>query len=464
VKRFPDGFLWGAATSAYQIEGSVDADGRGPSIWDTYSHTPGTIDGGGTGDVACDHYRRWREDVDLIAALNLNAYRFSIAWPRLYPTGRGPLNQKGVDHYSRLIDALLERGVAPVVTLYHWDLPQALEDEGGWRNRDTAERFAEYAAACFGAYGDRVGWWLTINEPWIVGLLGYLHGLHAPGYKGDLLGEVTVFHHLLLAHGRAVEEYRRGGHGGRIGLAPNLMPHYPASDDPADIEAQHGSEGYVNRWFLDAIFRGEYPEDQRVRYEERLGPLEFVRDGDLETISAPTDFLGVNYYAPRVMQAVPGDQPWPWRVIVPEGIETTGGFTDGVARTEAGTPIVPSGLTDLLVWIHERYGDVPIMITENGAVFDDGPDESGRIRDDRRVRFVRDHVEALHTAIERGVPVIGYCHWSLMDNFEWKLGYAQRFGLVHVDYDTLARRVKDSGRYYARIAAANALVEPEVES
>jgi beta-glucosidase len=445
--RFPDGFLWGAATSAYQVEGAVDEDGRVPSIWDTYTHTPGKIDGGGTGDVACDHYHRWREDLDLLAGMNLNAYRFSIAWPRLH-------DPRGVAHYDAVIDGLLERGIEPVVTLYHWDLPQALEDTGGWLNRDTVERFAEYARTCFDAYGDRVRWWLTINEPWIVGLLGYLHGLHAPGYSGDVRGEVTAFHHLLLAHGRAVQEFRASGAGGRIGLAPNLSPHYPASDDPADVEVTRASDGYVNRWFLDPVFRGAYPDDQRARYEALLGPLEFVRAGDLETIAEPTDYLGVNYYSSRVMEAVPGDTPWPWRVVVPEGVETTGGFTDGVARTEAGTPIVPGALTDLLVRIREDYGDVPIMITENGAVFGEP------VHDARRVRFIRDHLAALHAAIARGVEVVGYCHWSLLDNFEWKLGYAQQFGLVHVDYETLERTVKDSGRYYGRVAAANEVVEP----
>ncbi|HEX3806353.1 MAG TPA: GH1 family beta-glucosidase [Gaiellaceae bacterium] len=455
MKHFPDGFLWGASTSAYQIEGAVDIDGRGPSIWDTFSHTPGKIDGGGTGDVACDHYRRWREDVDLIASLGLNAYRFSLAWPRLFPAGDGVREQRGFDHYDRLLDALLDCGVQPVVTLYHWDLPQALEDRGGWRARDTAERFAEYASACFDAFGDRVSYWLTINEPWIVGLLGYLLGLHAPGYRDDLLGEVTVFHHLLLAHGRAVEEFRRSGSPGMIGLAPNLMPHYPLGDSAEDDEACRGSDGYVNRWFLDPIFRGAYPADQRERYEERVGPLEFIHDGDLATIAAPTDYLGVNYYAPRVMEAVPGDTPWPWRVVVPEGTHTTGGFTAGVPQTEAGTPIVPSGLTDLLVRIRDDYGDVPVMITENGGVFNEP------LHDLRRVQFVREHVAAVHEAIERGVPVLGYCHWSLMDNFEWALGYGQRFGLVHVDYETLERTVKDSGRYYARIAAANGLEDTE---
>jgi beta-glucosidase len=442
VKRFPDGFLWGVATSAFQIEGSLDADGRGPSIWDDFPSEAGE-----TGAVACGHYRRWREDVDLIASLGVDAYRFSIAWPRLLPDGAGRVEQRGVDHYSRLIDALLERGVEPVVTLYHWDLPAQLD----WRDRDTAERFAEYAQLCFEAYGDRVSWWLTINEPWIVGLLGYLLGLHAPGIADDVLAEVTVFHHLLLAHGLAVQAHSGPG---KIGLAPNLFPHYPASDGPADVEAARGSDGYCNRWFLDAIYKGAYPDDQRERYERLVGPLEFVRDGDLATIAAPTDYLGVNYYAPRVVQAAPGETPWPWRVIVPENVRTTGGFTDGVARTDAGTPIVPHGLTDLLVRIRDDYGAPPVMVTENGAVF---PEPQ---HDERRVAFVHDHVSALHDAVEQGVPVLGYCHWSLLDNFEWKLGYAQRFGLVHVDYDTLERTVKDSGRYYARIAHANAVVEP----
>jgi beta-glucosidase len=342
-----------------------------------------------------------------------------------------------------------------VPTLYHWDLPQGLEDEGGWRNRDTVERFVEYAQTCYEAFGDRVKWWLTINEPWIVGLLGYLHGLHAPGYEGDVLGEVTVFHHLLLAHGRAVQEFRKAGiDGGKIGMAPNLSPHYPASDDPADVAVSHASDGYVNRWFLDPVYKGSYPEDMKARYEELLGPLDFIHDGDLETIHQPTDYLGVNFYSFRVMEAVPGDTPWPWRVIVPENVPTTAGFTGGVASTDAGTPIVPWALTDLLVRLKDDYGAPPIMITENGSVFPQP------LHDVERVQFIHDHVAALHDAIEQGVPVVGYCHWSLMDNFEWKLGYAQRFGLVHVDYETLERTVKDSGRYYARIAAANELVEP----
>jgi beta-glucosidase len=437
VSGFPDGFLWGVATSAFQIEGSLDADGRGPSIWDDFPSEAGE-----TGAVACDHYRRWRDDVELIASLGVNAYRFSIAWPRVLPDGFGRVEQRGLDHYSRLIDALLERGIEPVVTLYHWDLPSSLD----WRARETAQRFADFATVCYEAFGDRVRWWLTINEPWIVGLLGFLLGLHAPGVEGDVRAEVAVFHHLLLAHGLAVQAYDGEG---RIGLAPNLFPHYPATDDAADRDAAHGSDGYTNRWFLDAIYKGAYPDDQRERYERLGGPLDFVRDGDLETIAAPTGYLGVNYYAPRVVQAAPGDSPWPWRVVVPEHVRTTAGFTDGVTRTDAGTPIVPHGLTDLLVRIRDDYGSPPIMVTENGAVFPEAP------HDERRVAFIRDHVAALRDAIDEGVDVLGYCHWSLMDNFEWKLGYAQRFGLVHVDYETQERTVKDSGRYYAELARTN---------
>jgi beta-glucosidase len=433
-----DGFLWGVATSAFQIEGALAADGRGPSIWDSFPS-----DAGETGAVACDSYRRWREDVDLLDALGVNAYRFSIAWPRIVPAGSGAVEQRGVDHYSQLIDALLERGIEPVVTLYHWDLPAALD----WRARDTVDRFVEYAQVCFDAFGDRVSWWLTINEPWIVGLLGFLLGLHAPGVSGDVRAEVTVFHHLLLAHGRAVEAFGRRG---KIGLAPNLAPHYPAT--PADAEVSHASDGYVNRWFLDAIYKGSYPDDQRERYEQIIGPLDFVRDGDLETISRPTDYLGINYYAPRVMEAVPGDTPWPWRVIVPDSVRTTAGFTDGVARTDAGTPIVPHALTDLLVRVRDDYGAPPVMITENGGVFPE------RVHDERRIHFIRDHLRAIEDAMAQGVDVLGYCHWSLLDNFEWRLGFAQRFGLVHVDYETQERTVKDSGRYYEACARANAVV------
>jgi beta-glucosidase len=444
VRRFPEGFLWGVATSAFQIEGALDADGRGPSIWDRFAG-----ESGDTGDRACDHYRHWREDVELLPELGVNAYRFSIAWPRLFPNGRAPLEPRGLAHYDRLIDALLDRGIEPVVTLYHWDLPQALEDEGGWLARDTTERFAEYARACFDAFGDRVRWWCTVNEPWIIGLLGYLHGLHAPGIKNDVRGECTAFHHVLLAHGLAVEELQASGRDGRAGVAFSLAPHYPASDDPADAEVARLSDGYVNRWFLDPVLRGSYPDDMRALWEERIGDLDFVRDGDLARINTG-DFVGVNYYARRVMQAVPGDEPWPWRVVT-GGAPTTEGGTGGVPMTEAGTEITPHAFTDLLVRLHRDYPGVPLLITENGAVFEEP------VHDEQRIRFIHDHLAAVHDAIAEGAPVLGYCHWSFLDNFEWALGYAQRFGLVHVDYDTFARTVKDSGRAYAQIVRANAL-------
>jgi beta-glucosidase len=425
-------FLWGVATSAFQIEGSLDADGRGPSIWDEFPSEAGE-----TGAVACDHYRRWREDVDLVASLGVNAYRFSIAWPRLLPEGRGRVEQRGLDHYSRLIDALLEHGIEPVVTLFHWDLPASLD----WRNRDTAARFAELATLCYKHYGDRVKWWLTINEPWIVGLLGFRLGLHAPGIVGDGRGEVTAFHHLLYAHGLAVQAYD-----GRadVGIALNLFPHYAASDDPADAAAAHGSDGYTNRWFLDPLYGLGYPVDMLERWERLVGPLDFVLDGDLATIAAPATYLGINYYAPRVVAAAPDDEPWPWRVVVPRTWPTTAGFTGGVASTDAGTPIAPHGLTDLLTRVHHDHGP-RIMVTENGAVFPEP------VHDERRIAFLREHVDALHAAVGEGVDVLGYMHWSLMDNFEWKLGYEQRFGLVHVDYATQQRTVKDSGRYYSEL-------------
>jgi beta-glucosidase len=441
VKRFPPGFLWGAATSSFQIEGSLDADGRGPSIWDSFAG-----ESGDTGESACDHYRRWRDDVELLAEIGVNAYRFSIAWPRLFPSGAGELERRGLDHYDRLIDALLERGIEPVVTLFHWDLPQALQDGGGWRSRETVDRFAEYARTCFDAYGDRVRRWITQNEPWVHGILGHYVGMHAPGEK-DLRGAITAIHHILLSHGRAVQELRNGGRDGEIGIAFSLFPTYPASDDDADREAALICDGYHNRWFLDAVLRGSYPVDMERLFEERIGALDFVRDGDFDTISAGSDFVGVNYYSRGVVRASPGHEPLPYEVVSARDLD--------VPLTDGGYEIAPFGLTDLLVRLRADYGEVPILITENGAIYGDAPHDPGR------VRFLHDHLAAVHEAIEQGVPVRGYFAWSLMDNFEWALGYEPRFGLVHVDYATQQRTIKDSGRYYREIAGANALVEAE---
>jgi beta-glucosidase len=433
---FPEGFLWGMSTSAFQIEGSLDAEGRGPSIWDRFAGPSGD-----TGETACDHYRRWREDVDLLASLSVNAYRFSIAWPRLFPTGRGPVNRPGLDHYDRLLDALLERGIEPVVTLYHWDLPQALQDRGGWPSREVADAFTEYAMRCFDAYGDRVGRWITINEPWVHGVLGYADGEHAPGER-DRRRAVAAMHHMLLAHGRAARALSHG----EAGIAFSLFPTYPESDDEADREAARISDGYHNRWFLDPVLEGTYPEDMRALWEERIGALDFVHDGDLAEINAG-EFVGVNYYSRGLVRAAPGKEPFPYEVISARELD--------VPLTGGGYEIAPGALTELLVRVRRDYGDVPIYITENGAIYEEAPHDSGR------VAFLREHVGAVGEAIERGVDVRGYFHWSLMDNFEWALGYAPRFGLVHVDYETQQRTVNDSGLYYARIARANAIVETQ---
>jgi len=420
---FPEGFLWGAATSSFQIEGSLDADGRGRSIWDAFP-----IETGETGAVACDHYRRWRGDIDLLASLGLNAYRFSLAWPRIMPDGFH-VEERGIDHYSRLIDALLEQRIEPIVTLYHWDLPAALD----WREPETVERFAEYAALCFERFGDRVRWWVTVNEPWVHGILGYADGIHAPGQR-DLRGAVIAMHHMLVAHGRAAEQRPRGP----TGIAFSLFPTYPASDSDADREAARICDGYHNRWFLDAVLKGAYPDDMLRLYEERIGTLE------LDGLRAGCDFVGVNYYSRGVIRADPEGKPFPYHPLHARN-ELDVPLTDG------GYEVAPFGLTDLLVRLRRDYGALPVVVTENGAIYDDAPHDHGR------VEFLRAHVAAVYDAIEQGVDVRGYCHWSLLDNFEWALGYRPRFGLVHVDYATQARTLKDSGRAYAEIAARNGL-------
>jgi beta-glucosidase len=447
--RFPAGFLWGAATSAYQVEGAVDEAGRGPSIWDRFSHEPGRVANGDSADVSADHYHRWAEDVALMAELRLGAYRFSIAWPRVQPTGRGPVNPAGMAFYDRLVDELLQRGIEPCPTLYHWDLPAALDDAGGWLARATADRFGEYAAACVAALGDRVRTWFTINEPWVAATLGYRLGIHAPGHR-DLGEAVRASHHLLLAHGRAVEAFRaaRPAAGpGRIGIVLNLLPTYPASDTAADAAAATGSDGYTNRWFLDPVLRARYPEDTIALFERLTGRLDFVEPGDLEAIGAPSDLLGVNYYTRRVVRAVDGPGlPW---AVEPAAA--------GVPLTEAGWEIVPDALEDLLLRLRDEYGDVPLLITENGAVSNDQPDPRGRVADPGRIRFLREHLTAAHRAIEAGVRLEGYFHWSLLDNFEWADGYRPRYGLVHVDYPSGRRLVKDSGRWYASVIAENGI-------
>jgi beta-glucosidase len=446
---FPPDFAWGTATSSYQIEGAVDEDGRGRSIWDTFCEVPGNVANGDTGEVACDHYHRWGEDVDLISSYGLNAYRFSIAWPRIQPDGRGPANQQGVDFYRRLCDGLVAKGIRPAATLYHWDLPQALQDDGrGWQNRDTIERFAEYAAIMYEALGDEVAWWMTHNEPWVAAAIGHRMGRHAPGLR-DEAAELRVAHHLLLSHGAAVDAYRASGLTVPIGIALNLSPTYPKSETDADRRAADLSDQYVNRWYLDPILRGVYPAELRTYFEARVG-LDWIREEDLAAIARPIDFIGVNYYARRIVRAPVGDEPAEYAWVVARSSEE-------VPRSDLGWEMTPDTFLDLLVRLHADYPSVPILITENGCAIDDVPGPDGEVHDPRRIEFLRTHLAAVDEAIARGVDVRGYFAWSLMDNFEWAEGYGPRFGLTYVDYETLRRIPKDSARWYADVVRRNAV-------
>jgi beta-glucosidase len=475
---FPADFLWGAATAAYQIEGAVAEDGRTASIWDTFARVPGAVLDGDTGDVACDHYHRMPEDVALMRSLHLGAYRFSTAWPRVRPDGGAP-NQRGIDFYSRLTDELLEQGVTPWVTLYHWDLPQALEDAGGWTNRDTAYRFADYALTLFDALGDRVPYWTTMNEPWCSAFLGYTGGQHAPGRQEGVAGVVAA-HHLMLGHGLVVDEIRRRadtGRGVRLGITLNLTVADPYdADEPADVDAARRIDGFWNRMFLDPIFRGRYADDlagdtEGMTFQDRPWQ-DFVRDGDLALISAPLDVLGVNYYhgdAPAGRPVPDADLigtrvrhpkrhtsiPWP-------GCEDVTFPRRGLPTTGMDWEVQPEGLTRLLVRLAEEYDVPPLYITENGAAYDDrvetaAADGSVRIDDPERLAFIDAHLRATYDAIRQGVDVRGYFAWSLLDNYEWAYGYSQRFGIVHVDYETQVRTPKASARYYARVARSGTL-------
>jgi beta-glucosidase len=448
---FPPGFLWGAATSAYQTEGSLDADGRGRSVWESFAARPGAIEGGGDGSRACDSYRRWREDVELVSELGLGAYRFSVAWPRVMPEGRGRIESRGLDHYEQIVDALLERGIAPMLSLNHWDMPEALMADGGWAGRSSVDAFAEFAVAVADRIGDRVSWWITQNEPWIIALLGYQLGLHAPGVR-DLRASVAAGHHVLLGHGAAADAIRARVPAAQVGCTLSLFPCDPYSDDPRDAEAAYGSDGYVNRWYLDPLLGKGYPDDTRAHYERALGGSldAIIRPGDTELISGRSDFLGVNFYSRRVMTAaeVGPDRPFPWRVVNPRG---------EVEHTDGGWEVAPDNLRQLLLRLHRDYPGVPLVITENGAVYGDTPMHDGLVHDNRRIDFVLAHLRAVAAALDEGADVRGYFHWSLLDNFEWALGYRPRFGLVYVDYLTGRRTVKDSGRVYAQIARSGRL-------
>jgi len=450
--ELPPGFELGVATASYQIEGGVHEGGRGPSIWDTFSHTPGLVQGGDTGDVACDHYHRYAEDVRLMGNLGVDSYRFSVAWPRIQPEGRGAANPAGLAFYDRLVESLLQQGIAPAVTLYHWDLPQALEDGGGWRNRDTAVRFAEYAALVHDHLGDRVKRWITLNEPWCSSFLGYASGRHAPGVReGE--GALAAAHHLLLGHGLAVAALRSGAQEGQeVGITLNLQPVSAATSSPQDVAASERALLGSNLLFTDPLLEGQYPDLARETYAP-VTDFGFLHDGDLATIAAPMDFLGVNYYFPSKVRAARYAQDDP-SLRTADDLGTEYVVDPDQDVTTMGWPVEPAGLTRLLVWLRDTYPTLPpIYITENGRACSDvvGPD--GRVEDLERVSYLDGHLRAVADAVVAGVDVRGYYCWSLMDNFEWSEGYAKRFGLIHVDYETQQRTPKASFGWYRTFIA-----------
>ena len=436
AQRFPPGFLFGTATAAYQIEGGHDADGKGPSIWDTFSRVPGAISTGETGDVACDHYHRWREDVALQRDLGCNAYRLSISWPRVMPAGSGAVNEPGLAFYDRLIDELLKNGIRPFVTLYHWDLPQALQERGGWSAPETVAAFGRYADVVARRLGDRVRDWMTLNEPEVVAFAGHYVGVHAPGIR-DFKTAVGVSHHLLLAHRTAAEAIRAAHADARVGIALNLSPCDPASDAPADADAAARMDGYLNRWFLDPLFGRGYPKDMLELYRPY-----FDRGHELDGYDGALDFLGVNYYSRRIVRA--GAGPLRADRVDPEGAE----------HTAIGWEVHPASFRKLLVRLHRDYAPRHMYVTENGAAYDDVLVDD-RVEDPARVAFLASHFEAAATAVAEGVPLRGYFIWTLMDNFEWSHGTSKRFGIVHTDYPTQRRRVKASGDWYRRLIAAH---------
>jgi beta-glucosidase len=448
ARTFPPTLRLGAATASYQIEGAVHDGGRGESIWDRFCRVPGAIVNGDTGDVACDHYHRLEQDLDLMAELGLECYRFSIAWPRVQPDGRGPANPEGLAFYRRLTEGLLDRGIEPIATLYHWDLPQALQDAGGWGERDTAQRFAEYAAIVADGLGGTVSQFITHNEPWVVAFLGYALGIKAPGMR-DWPTALRASHHLLLSHGLALQGMRATlGGDAEIGIAVNLFPVHPAGPGDADREAARRMDGHLNRWFLDPLLRGSYPADMVGVYEALFGPPDAVRDGDLAIIGAPIDFLGVNYYNPERIAAAPTELPLQAR-RVPAPPPTTA----------MGWEVDPEGLHEVLLRLRRDYGAPPVYITENGASFDDPPATDGHVDDPQRTAYLQGHLSALARAVADGADVRRYCVWSLLDNFEWELGYDKRFGIVHVDFETQARVPKRSALWYrdfiARVRAGD---------
>ncbi|HKO25924.1 MAG TPA: GH1 family beta-glucosidase [Solirubrobacteraceae bacterium] len=455
-RRFPPGFLWGASTSAYQIEGAVHEDGRGQSIWDTYSHTPGKVQGGDTGDIACDSYHRLDEDLNLLSELGVDGYRFSIAWPRIQPSGHGPVNERGLDYYRALVVGLRERGVMPVATVYHWDLPQALEDSGGWACRDTAQRFAEYAQLVAQALGDHVAMWITMNEPQQAANQGYRVGTHAPG-KTDYELAAAATHHLLLGHGLALEAMRSALPGRTaVGISLDLHPVRPTSDDALDAAAVLDAEH--NRIFLEPVLHGTYPARARA---ELLPPAELIKPGDMRTISAPVDFLGLNYYSPYYIGVGDSDDLRVGESPLPGHPGLVNYQPPELPKTTMGWLVEPNGLYDTLVALDREAPRLPIFITENGCASDDYITPEGEVNDLERVEYLRGHLDAAWRAIQDGVNLAGYFHWSLMDNFEWARGYQRRFGLFFVDFPTQRRLAKRSARFYSEVARTGVLPSSE---
>jgi beta-glucosidase len=441
--NFPRDFVWGAATAAYQIEGAWNEDGRGPSIWDTFCRVPGRIANDANGDVACDHYHRWRQDIDLLRQLGVKAYRFSLSWPRVLPEGRGRVNQPGLDFYDRLVDALLAAGIEPFVTLYHWDLPQALQDRGGWPARDTVAAFVEYAETAHKRLGDRVGRWITHNEPMVASIYGHYTGEHAPGLQ-DVHAALQAAHHMLLSHGKAALALRAAATKPiEVGIALNLQPVDAAEDTEADRQAAGRIDGIANRWFLDPLFRAAYPADMLAGFGP-VGPV--AKAGDLECMAAPLDFLGVNYYSRRVVRHSAAEPILQAADVMPERAEQS-----------LMWEIYPPGLGRLLERLAREYRPAAVFITENGMPLDDAPDASGQVNDEARISYLRRHLAEVHRALANGIPMRGYFVWSLLDNFEWALGYRMRFGMVHVDFATQRRTPKASAQWYGDLARRGAL-------
>ncbi len=438
---FPDGFMWGAATAAYQIEGAIDEDGRGPSIWDTFSHTPGAVLRGDTGDIACDHYHRWESDLDLLVELGVTSYRFSVAWPRIVPAAGGVINEQGLDFYDRLVDGLVARGITPMVTLYHWDLPQWVQDAGGWASRATTDRFVDYVRAVHARLGDRVPYWLTLNEPYCSAFVGHLEGRHAPGIRDEGIAVSTV-HHLLLAHGKAVRALRADGVVGQVGITCNLTSPHAASEREEDVAAARRLDLFENRMFLDPLFRGAYPDDA-PEYYAGISDFSFVEPGDMEIIAEPIDYFGINYYERHLVEADPSDPVRGWK-RVPDPKPTT-----------VGIGVHPEGLREILERVSADYTQLPLVVTETGLSMHDYVDPSGEVHDAERIDFFDGHMRAAHEAISNGVNLFGFFPWSLMDNFEWAWGYAYRFGMYYVDYGTQKRTPKDSALWFAGVTRRN---------